>query len=278
MSNIEPKCSYPECGPTCRRDCPPLPANPIEPTEEQKQAAREWIALDLDMRHGVRHIARLLAEREAKLREEYRRQLGEFNDDVARAVTRAVEGPDEWAMGDDVLRPALQKVIDAKVATIAARYKHQHENDTLRARVAELERPNWLTTPTRSTRSRKDRLKEAREREETLRARVAELEAKIADAVFSCPGCGRHDFGFFASQIKAACGPCRTRAEVAEAREAQHLADIKALMGSCSVAMDAIDDDDTVAARNELSEATERLAHYDDAKADAPASTEGGEG
>jgi len=67
------------------------------------------------------------------------------------------------------------------------------------------------------------------EREAKFRARVAELEAKIADAVFSCPGCGRHDFGFFASQIKAACGPCRTRAEAAEAREAQHIARIAEL-------------------------------------------------
>lgn len=57
----------------------------------------------------------------------------------------------------------------------------------------------------------------------------------------------------------------------------QHLLDIKALVRSCCVAccvaMDAIDDGDSVAARNELAEATERLAHYDDAKA-----AEGGEG
>lgn len=44
------------------------------------------------------------------------------------------------------------------------------------------------------------------------REKIAELEAKIADSVFSCPSCGRHDFGFFAPKIKAACGNCMNRA------------------------------------------------------------------
>lgn len=108
------------------------------------------------------------------------------------------------------------------------------------------------------------------ERSDTLRARVAELEAKIADAVFSCPGCGRHDFGFFASQIKAACGPCRTRAEAAEAREAQHLADREALRQFLG---DREEEEGIWIPRSEFN-AMPRLAqpaHYDDAKADAPA-------
>ena len=36
------ECIYPECGPTCRKNCcPPLPTKPepIEPTEEQRRAA-----------------------------------------------------------------------------------------------------------------------------------------------------------------------------------------------------------------------------------------------
>lgn len=44
------------------------------------------------------------------------------------------------------------------------------------------------------------------------REKIAELETKITDSVFSCPSCGRHDFGFFAPKIKAACGNCMNRA------------------------------------------------------------------
>ena len=110
-----------------------------EPTEEQKQAAREFLC------HGPSWpiLARFLAEREAKLRDNI------IDDDIE-----------------------YYKACQAAYST---------ENDTLRARVAELERPNWLTTPTRSTRSRKDRLKEARERA-AYRARVKakKLEAKGA--------------------------------------------------------------------------------------------------
>lgn len=40
----------------------------------------------------------------------------------------------------------------------------------------------------------------------------------LDESVFSCPGCGRHDFGLFSGQIKEACGPCRQRAEDAERR------------------------------------------------------------
>lgn len=78
MSNvIKPsECIYPACGPTCRRDCPPAPAN-IEPTEEQRAAAiRLWSRAGptgYGMAAAVDEIARLLAEREAKLREEVTR-------------------------------------------------------------------------------------------------------------------------------------------------------------------------------------------------------------
>ncbi len=67
------------------------------------------------------------------------------------------------------------------------------------------------------------------------KTRIAELEEKISDACFSCPRCGGHDFGFFSSQIKEACGPCRARAEAAEAREAEHLATIKALQDRAAI-------------------------------------------
>ena len=85
------------------------------------------------------------------------------------------------------------------------------------------------------------------EREAKLRARVAELEALFAAA---------------------------TSARVADKmenlkREAQHLADIKATIDLLR---------NPFAPHIERVQLLQRLAHYDDAKADAPASTEGGEG
>jgi hypothetical protein len=87
------------------------------------------------------------------------------------------------------------------------------ERDAATARVAELERPNWLTTPTRSTRSRAERLKEALAREEALLARVAELEASEPNVLLQ----------------RAYLLACNERNEMLE-REAAHLAHIKALM------------------------------------------------
>lgn len=125
-----------------------------EATKEQRAAAAthvlgvclpviDWVNYGID--DGADNLdacialARLLAEREHKLREEHRTQLVEYNDIVARNIARAVEGSDEWAMGDDVLRPALQKVIDAKIAAIAAQYQLRADLDAARARIAELE-------------------------------------------------------------------------------------------------------------------------------------------
>lgn len=168
----------------------------IEPTEEQRAAAvrhhykyavlpvrgylTDWVRTGdatgrEDVFAVVISLARLLAEREAKLRRDLTKQC-DPTVDMCGGCSACVH----W------LRDRNLK-LDADI-------------DTMRARVAELERPNWLTTPTRSTRSRKDRLKEARERETALTKRVAELEAKIADAVFSCPGCGRDVYGDMTSE------------------------------------------------------------------------------
>ncbi len=227
-----------------------------------------------------------LAEREAKLREEVYAQAWNLGGISVLATSRTMQDYDQT-----MARPALNEV--------AALLK---DYDTLRARVAELEAREKF----------RDLAAEVDTGEpvdvllmRTLSARVAELEAKIADAVFSCPGCGRHDFGFFASQIKAACGPCRTRAEVAEAREAQHLADIKALMGVLDDLLNDPNDIGEEEARDRAEALYTRLAHYDDArcpgfgakdcdgscalteaerealddaKVDAPVSAEGGEG
>lgn len=154
----------------------------VEPTEEQRQAAAAFVRLEWSPTHTADDIARLLAEREA----------------LAMCKGAAIASGTLW----DNSAPA-------GVIKEAERVKGLHNAaSVLSAEVTRLE-----TLCTEEARLIVER--------DTLRARVAELEAKIADGVFSCPGCGRHDFGFFASQIKAACGPCRTRAENAEARVAE---------------------------------------------------------
>lgn len=154
----------------------------IEPTEEQKQAAKKvaYATRPDYLPNLVDAIARLLAEREAKLLEEMER--------LHRAV--------------------VDTICDTQDA----------ENDTLRARVAELEAE--------------------------ARAGWADLNDCIAEMKES---------------------------------EAQHLADIKALREFLG---DREEEEGIWIPRSEFN-AMPRLAqpaHYDDAKADAPASTEGGEG
>jgi hypothetical protein len=79
----------------------------IEPTEEQMQAAIEWISLPATVRHSATHIARLLAEREHKLREE-NSHLRRQNDDLRR---------DQDRVGADVA--PLRRDLDAARARIA---------------------------------------------------------------------------------------------------------------------------------------------------------------
>ena len=208
----------------------------IEPTEEQKQAATAF-ARGNGFWSITNDLAHLLAEREAKLREEvlasYKGQVATLNANNDQLVRALDEGGfcypasnvarfivhDRLESSGDWYDPATSRTLHMDPAKAFAM---QDENDTLRARVADLERPNWLTTPTRSTRSRKDRLKEARERETALTKRVAELEDLVKR--------GRR------------------------------------------AAKWGIED------RWLVTDFLASTAHYDDAKDDAPASTEGGEG
>jgi hypothetical protein len=181
----------------------------IEPTEEQCEAVKAWCTTELGVRYGWRHIARFLAKREHKLREELTAQCNP-DVDMCGGCEACVE------LKRNQLDYALSHAAEERRAL-------QADLDAARARIAELEKSDALL-------GRHAELVEQMEAREAAQIqRIADLEAKIKDACFSCPGCGRHDFGFFASQIKAACGPCRVRAESAEAREAAHLAHIKAL-------------------------------------------------
>jgi hypothetical protein len=209
----------------------------IEPTEEQRDAAASafhgYDHLHLHSR-DIEVVARLLAEREHKLRAEIARLSStlSLSEDAARvssylvAAQRAEDERDaaRARIASDaeeiVAMYELEARLRARIAELEALKLHHDlqaevlkaERDAATARVAELERPNWLTTPTRSTRSRAERLKEALAREEALLARVAELEASEPNVLLQ----------------RAYLLACNERNEVLE-REAAHLAHIKAL-------------------------------------------------
>lgn len=182
-----------------------------EPTEEQKQAAREacW-SLNGSLHHNV---ARLLAEREAKLEEH-----------IKWLETQCVSFEDANINN--------QKTIKAL----------NEENQRYCEQVA-IEKRHWSNLNKANAKTEAER--------DTLRARVAELEASRDHP--------------------------RTWAAV-EAREAQHLADIRALMGCCRGLVHDVDRlmcGIDVGRHAMVMRATlQRLAHYDDAKSDAPAVAE----
>lgn len=125
----------------------------IEPTEEQRAAAiRLWSRAGptgYGMAAAVEDIARLLAEREAKLREELR---------------------GEWA-----------RLVEAREVTAMIVEGHQ-----LRARVAELEsevRIAWADCADGSCEACAKCVDQAKHQRDFATARVAELEARLARAV-----------------------------------------------------------------------------------------------
>jgi hypothetical protein len=254
----------------------------IEPTEEQRDAAvkhhykltalpekgylTDWVRTgDASGRaafDAVVSLARLLAEREHKLRAEIARgtvwdsnapaevikaaeevkglhhaaEKVSADLDAARAEVARLQALNAEPVAHPELDAARARIasdaeeivamyelearLRARIAELEALKLHHDlqaevlkaERDAATARVAELERPNWLTTPTRSTRSRAERLKEALAREEALLARVAELEASEPNVLLQ----------------RAYLLACNERNEVLE-REAAHLAHIKAL-------------------------------------------------
>lgn len=188
----------------------------IEPTEEQREAVRaiaEKEGARVQMWH-LDEIARLLAEREAKLREKMER--------LHRAV----------------------------VDTVCA--AQDAENDTLRARVAELEaEASNLRASVALVCIERDELEDS---EAKHLARIADLEKERDD-------------------MDARAGMYSMHLGEAMEREAQHLADIRALMAPAEDIAD--NDGDTDAFEwgiKEYLDTVKRLAHYDATDA------EGGEG
>lgn len=134
----------------------------IEPTEEQKQAAQQFTGMigDRDA------LARLLAEREAKLREEH--------------VAFFHKEQEAWTDTNDTLRAELHTERLAAEKALAARNDMENERDTARHDLArandERVRANgYLLAGQKSEMAMKGQLLDAR-------ARVAELED---DAVWS---------------------------------------------------------------------------------------------
>ena len=212
----------------------------IEPTEEQRAAVwRMWMRTSDDDNETVRDIARLLAEREAKLRDEYLTNTCEMSDNVVYYRNLAIVlGAKPQQMANEYDRKLCAEGIDpdddgngyhmSVADVIAGKEANFDEADTLRVRVAELTR----------------------------------TEAKLT----------------------AACQVANATNKRRADREAQHLADIKALRvhivstesGDHDHFDESMDFDGCPAC--ESARILAATAHYDDAKAGAPASTEGGEG
>lgn len=192
----------------------------IEPTEEQRQAANQWLeATDHCPVNAATEnaLAHLLAEREAKLHREYGAAFSaEVNEvDILRAgLARIIEAVHVQMAATALPQPlidvvrgvyaehpyALHRIEDLEKVCHAL----QEERDTLQARVAELEAVVANSTHDQLT----EVMLEAREAQHL--ARIAELEQLDLDrdrALYLAEG------EYFA----------------ASAREAQHLADIKAL-------------------------------------------------
>lgn len=284
------ECIYPECGPTCRKDCPPLPTKPepIEPTEAQRRAATGIVLACLSGANNAASVfvvARLLAEREAKLQA----RIDDLTEELAATDTTEMRLRAER----DTLRAELEHFRRRLVET-------DTEASEARARVAELEasvkQKNAHIEEMEENANRvgavikifMDYEDTSQRREATYLARIAELEAERFAAVSSD------------GYIATGTGPVHVDdvgsvRDALEVREAQHLADIKALMAKrladmleaarwgaelafnvdehvddTKIAADIMEEFAKFDAEDEL---LARLAHYDDAKADAPAST-----
>lgn len=196
----------------------------IEPTEEQKQAAWDWMASPPPPadKTTADQLAEFLAEREAKLR----KQL---------AFMEAGSLADYNAFAE-----ALQKE-DAYLAEI----------NLINERLAEM----------REVDGRKSRMLYDRDVViDTLRARIKELEA----------ACGERLAKLGEAYEEAETGWLGDIKELEE-REAQHLADIKALREVLNDGLNDPNDIGEEAARDAAEALLQRLAHYDVAKADAAA-------
>lgn len=169
----------------------------IEPTEEQRQAANALVTktrIAEEDSIASRALARLLAEREHKLRESYVR-IGVSTGQAERDALRAER--------DANIRLRVAAEDRARMLQGLANIAHT-ESDTLRADLArandERVRANgYLLAAQKSEMAMKGQLADAR-------ARVAELEA-VTDEI----------------------SDMRAQLHIADTREAQHLADIKAL-------------------------------------------------
>lgn len=237
----------------------------IEPTEEQREAAVayclgtptpdyavHWVKTGENVRTergftvsaGPVALARLLAEREAKLRKQLTfMEAGSLADYNAFAE-------------------ALQKE-DAYLAEI----------NLINERLAEM----------REVDGRKSRMLYDRDVViDTLRARVAELEAAQGDTV-GCEGCGRRLPSLCAVSTEDPVYLCaRCVSPMHMEREAQRLADIKALREELRHSRGAVcywvegsgSPSHYIKDLKTLDAVLASTAHYDDAKADAPAVVE----
>lgn len=212
----------------------------IEPTEEQKQAAKkatEKVLGNAECCKPAYRVARLLAEREAKLQariddltERSARRLDDSTAIDALVYAIACLELQPGSERDRAVRDALNRVID-HVGAIEVRAR-----DSATKVVSTL-------------------VAGAKAREDALTTRVAELE--VSQALL------------FAERDKLNADLFSV-AKNAHEREAQHLADIKACVGVIEGLLTPSESPLSSPPRSAVS-LLARLAHYYDAKADGPA-------
>jgi len=254
---------------------------PIEPTEEQYEAAASvfryrWSGVD------VADVARLLAEREHRLRASVDELSQSWRDSVLACAKRrneALDQADKLRADLDAARARiaeleekaayLQKLNDAAAVGIEA-------GEKLAKRIAELElnvdnrllasliraEAPWVNVSVVREQNKSDL--------DAARARIADLEAEQADTV-GCEGCGKR----LPSQCAVSTGDpvylcARCVSPMHMEREAAHLAHIKALREALQEARPSVEawvtgdgDDSDCQALQTIDEALADTAHYD---------------
>lgn len=256
----------------------------IEPTEEQKQAASthidkwQW----WDSFNQSEALARLLAEREAKLRAELSEANAEVNA-LRKSMMQADACIENFIANEDKADELLKRAgLDDTVNVVPRLAALVDETVALRARVEELED---------DVEAAKTLMRLAQKHGEAATARVAELESRVSENIrlrVAAEERGRFlqrlaneartrmdESEKRVAELEAVAeevSDMRAQLDLADTREAQHLADIKALMAKLVDTQRAIRGGLDVYAED-FDEVLARLAHYDDAK-----TAEGGEG
>lgn len=270
-------------------------SNTIEPTEEQYEAVKTWCTMELGVRYGWRHIAQFLAEREHKLREQLAFMEAGSQSDY-NAFAEALQKEDAYLAEINLINERLAELREVDGRKSRMLYDRDVVIDKLRAereqaehRIGELRVA--LNVVEMECERRGEKVLELRADLDAARARIAELEERSArrlddstaiDALVYAVACLELQPGserdravrdamarvinhVGAIEVRAKDSATKlvsTLVAGAKAREAAHLAHIKALREKLRVAL-------AWGVREGVEELLADTAHYD---------VEGGEG